>query len=39
MATKLDSKEMEVIILPGQVFDISKEKLLGPDSSAVMPPK
>lgn len=39
MATKLDSKEMEVIILPGRVFDVSKEKLLGPDSPAVMPPK
>lgn len=39
MATKLDSKEMEVIIPPGQLFDVSKEKLLGPDSPAVMPPK
>ena len=28
----LDSKEMEVIVLPGKPFDISKEKLIGPDS-------
>ena len=29
LEANLDSKEMEVIVLPGKPFDISKEKLIG----------
>lgn len=39
MAANLDSKEKEVILLPGVPFDIVKEKLLGLNHPAVMPDK
>ncbi len=39
MAAFLERGEKEVIILPGAPFEVSKEKLIGPSSPAVMPPR
>ena len=39
MATILDSSEKEVIVLPGAPFEVSQERLIGPGSPLVMPPK
>lgn len=39
MATNLDSNEKEVIVLPGMPFEISRERLIGPNSPLVMPPR
>ena len=39
LAVSLDSREMEIFLLPDSVFDASMEKLIGPDSTLVMPPK
>lgn len=39
MAAILDSSEKEVIVLPGAPFEVSQERLIGPGSPLVMPPK
>ena len=39
MAAILDSNEKEVIVLPGIPFEISQERLIGPNSPLVMPPR
>lgn len=39
LEANLDSREREVIVLPGKPFDISKEKLIGPDSQQLIPYK
>lgn len=39
MAVNLDNNEKEVIVLPGMPFEISRERLIGPSSPLVMPPR
>lgn len=39
MAAILDSKEKEVIVLPGMPFEVNKERLIGPSFPLVMPPR
>lgn len=39
MAVNPDSKEKEVIVLPGMPFEINVERLIGPNSPLVMPPR
>lgn len=39
MAAILNSKEKEVIVLPGMPFEINVERLIGPNSPLIMPPR
>ena len=39
LAVSLDSREREIFLLPDSIFDAGVEKLIGPDSTLVMPPK
>ncbi|MDO4327649.1 MAG: hypothetical protein Q4E24_16765, partial [bacterium] len=39
MAAILDGSEKEIIVLPGAPFEVSQERLIGPGSPLVMPPK
>lgn len=39
MAAILDSKEKDVIVLPGMPFEVNKERLIGPSFPLVMPPR
>ena len=39
IALNLDSREKEIIAVPGVPFEVTVERLIGPDSPLVMPPR
>ncbi len=39
IALNLDSREKEILAIPGIPFDVTVERLIGPDSPLVMPPR